>query len=66
MTQQNAGSLNSMKGFFSARGQGIRSNGAASGQFEKPGGVGSGVQQTAASNDFSGKANQAIHPQRGN
>ena len=53
-----------MKGFFSARGQGIRSGGTNNDQFDKNG----TVQQTSASHDLSGKggggAASMHHPQR--
>jgi len=47
--------MNSMKGFFSARGQGIRSGG------------GSGPQTTAASHDLGGKGSSGgLQAARGN
>ena len=53
-----------MKGFFSARGQGMRSNGAVNAQFgDKPG---ANAQQATASHDLTGKGSSAMHSQRGN
>ena len=50
-----------MKGFFSARGQGIRSGGANE-QYDK-----SAAQQTSASHDLTGKGAATVHhPHRGN